>query len=84
MTRGGEKRGQTEGRKDRSCAIALAVDDRDPKADARKQVAVARSQSLTARSATPMPVMAWPRSPSATQAGRINACESRSRYRDAR
>jgi len=36
-----EERGQTEGRKDRPCAIVLAVDDPDPKADGRKQVAVA-------------------------------------------
>ena len=36
-----EERGQTEGRKDRPCAIVLAVDDSDPKADGRKQVAVA-------------------------------------------
>ena len=36
-----EKQGQTEGRKDRPCAIVLAVDDPDPKADGRTQVAVA-------------------------------------------
>ena len=36
-----EERGQTEGRKDRPCAIVLAVDDPDPKADGRTQVAVA-------------------------------------------
>jgi hypothetical protein len=33
--------GQTEGRKERLCAIVLAVDDPDPKADGRKQAAVA-------------------------------------------
>jgi len=31
-----EERGQTEGHKDRPCAIVLAVDDPDPKADGRK------------------------------------------------
>jgi len=36
-----EERGQTEGRKDWPCAIVLAVDDPDPKADGRTQVAVA-------------------------------------------
>jgi hypothetical protein len=36
-----EERGRTEGRKDRPCAIVLAVDDPDPKADGRTQVAVA-------------------------------------------
>jgi hypothetical protein len=36
-----EERGQVEGRKDRPCAIVLAVDDPDPKADGRTQVAVA-------------------------------------------
>jgi hypothetical protein len=36
-----EGRGQTEGRKDRPCAVVLAVDDPDPKADGRKQGAVA-------------------------------------------
>jgi hypothetical protein len=36
-----EERGQTEGRKDRPCAIILAVDHPDPNADGRKQVAVA-------------------------------------------
>jgi hypothetical protein len=34
------ERGQTEGRKDRPCAIVLAVDHPDPQADGRKQVAV--------------------------------------------
>ena len=36
-----EERGELEGRKDRPCAIVLAVDDPDPKADGRTQVAVA-------------------------------------------
>jgi hypothetical protein len=36
-----EERGQVEGRKDRPCAIVLAVDDPDPKVDGRTQVAVA-------------------------------------------
>ena len=35
------ERGQTEGRKDRPCAIVRAVDDPDPKADGRKQDAIA-------------------------------------------
>jgi hypothetical protein len=36
-----EERGQLEGRKDRPCAIVLAVDHADPEAGGHKQVAVA-------------------------------------------
>ena len=35
-----EERGQVEGRKDRPCAIVLAIDHPDAEADGHKQVAV--------------------------------------------
>jgi hypothetical protein len=35
-----EERGQVEGRKDRPCAIVLAIDHPDPEVDGHKQVAV--------------------------------------------
>jgi hypothetical protein len=36
-----EERGQTEGRKDRPCAIVLVVDHPDPRTEGRKRVVVA-------------------------------------------